>query len=82
MNKKNIDIVVVGEGITGLSTAYWLKKKGLAVLILSKDLDAGGTMKSIADRGFLYETRMNLSMPIRKERIDSFFATTGLSPCR
>ena len=62
MNKKNIDIVVVGEGITGLSTAYWLKKKGLAVLILSKDLDAGGTMKSIADRGFLYETGANTAL--------------------
>ncbi|MFZ1977752.1 MAG: protoporphyrinogen oxidase [Bacteroidota bacterium] len=62
MNQKKIDILVVGEGITGLSTAYWLKKRGLAVLVLSKDSDVGGTMKSIEDRGFLYETGANTAL--------------------
>jgi oxygen-dependent protoporphyrinogen oxidase len=72
MGKKNIDILVVGEGITGLSTAYWLKKRGIAVLILSKDPDAGGTMKSITDRGFLYETGANTALettPLFKELV-------------
>jgi oxygen-dependent protoporphyrinogen oxidase len=72
MNKKNIDIAVIGEGITGLCTAYWLKKRGLAVTLLAKDADAGGSMKSVSDNGFLYETGANTgteTTPLFKELV-------------
>lgn len=39
---KNVDAVVIGGGIIGLSNAYWLAKKGLQVLLVeSGDLVAG-----------------------------------------
>lgn len=33
----NVDVCVVGAGITGISTAYLLAKAGLKVCILEKD---------------------------------------------
>ena len=56
------DVIVVGEGITGLSIAYWLKKRGVNVTVLAKDSEVGGTMKSVQDRGFLYETGANTAL--------------------
>jgi oxygen-dependent protoporphyrinogen oxidase len=56
------DVIVVGEGITGLSIAYWLKKHGVNVTVLAKDSEVGGTMKSVQDRGFLYETGANTAL--------------------
>ena len=55
-------MIVVGEGITGLSIAYWLKKHGVNVTVLAKDSEVGGTMKSVQDRGFLYETGANTAL--------------------
>lgn len=44
------DVIVVGAGITGAATAYFLKKRGVKnVLLLERDLPAaGGTGKSAA----------------------------------
>ena len=33
----NCDVCIVGGGITGISTAYYLCKKGFSVSILEKD---------------------------------------------
>ena len=43
-------IVVVGAGISGLCTAYWLKKRGFNVTVFETDSEPGGTMKTIRDR--------------------------------
>jgi oxygen-dependent protoporphyrinogen oxidase len=66
------DVIVVGEGITGLCIAYWLKKRGINVTVLAKDSEVGGTMKSVQDQGFLYETGANTALettPLFKELI-------------
>jgi oxygen-dependent protoporphyrinogen oxidase len=72
MTQKKTDVVVVGEGITGLSIAYWLKKRGINVLVLAKDRVVGGTMKSAQDHGFLYELGPNTALettPLFKELV-------------
>jgi protoporphyrinogen/coproporphyrinogen III oxidase len=56
------DVIVVGEGITGLCIAYWLKKHGLRVMLLAKESEPGGTMKSVLDQGFLYEIGPNTGL--------------------
>jgi gamma-glutamylputrescine oxidase len=44
MGKKNYDVVIIGAGITGLSTAYWLQKEdpSLKIAILEKNRFAFG----------------------------------------
>jgi glycine/D-amino acid oxidase-like deaminating enzyme len=38
-----VDVVIIGAGITGLTTAYLLKRRGLRVAVLEKDTVGGGT---------------------------------------
>lgn len=33
---KNVDVIVIGGGMIGLSIAYWLTKKDKTVLVLEK----------------------------------------------
>lgn len=48
-NKK---VIVLGAGISGLATAYWLKKDGFDVHILEAKNDAGGAMETIHKDGY------------------------------
>jgi glycine/D-amino acid oxidase-like deaminating enzyme len=37
MGPTKTDVIVIGEGITGLCIAYWLKKRGVEATVLAKD---------------------------------------------
>jgi oxygen-dependent protoporphyrinogen oxidase len=66
------DVIVIGEGITGLGVAYWLKKRGIDVTVLAKDSEVGGTMKSVQEQGFLLESGANTALettPLFKELV-------------
>ncbi len=41
-----VDVVVIGAGISGASMAHWCAKAGLQTVVLEKDADAGGCMRS------------------------------------
>jgi oxygen-dependent protoporphyrinogen oxidase len=72
MGPTKTDVIVIGEGITGLCIAYWLKKRGIKVAVLAKENEVGGTMKSVQDQGFLYETGANTALettPFIKELV-------------
>lgn len=82
------DVIVVGAGITGAATAYFLKKRGVAnVLLLDRyEPAAGGTGKSAAiirqhysnplAANLTRESMAILSM-LSKEGFDTGFARTG-----
>jgi oxygen-dependent protoporphyrinogen oxidase len=55
-------VVVIGAGISGLCTAYWLKKQGITVTILERDNEPGGTMKTVREDGWLIETGPNSAL--------------------
>ena len=55
-----VDVVIVGAGITGLTSAYLLKKEGKTVAVLDKDTVGGGTTgrttgKITAQHNLIYE---------------------------
>jgi len=56
MNKK---IVVLGGGISGLTTAYLLHKDGLDVTVLEKKNEVGGSMESVFENGYLFDRGPN-----------------------
>jgi len=63
-------IVVVGAGISGLTTAYFLDKRGYDVTVLEKKGEVGGTMESLMEQGFLFDRGPNSGLettPIIKE---------------
>jgi oxygen-dependent protoporphyrinogen oxidase len=52
MSKK---IIVLGAGISGLATAYWLYKDSYDVTILEQNSEAGGSMISKKEKGYLVD---------------------------
>ena len=42
----NKSAVIIGAGLTGLSTAFYLKKAGWKVTILERNSVAGGSIKT------------------------------------
>ena len=56
MNKKT---VILGAGVSGLATAYWLKKSGADVTVLEKSSQVGGSMESISENGYLFDRGPN-----------------------
>ena len=55
----NSKIAIIGAGLTGLTTAYYLKKKGLNVQLFEKSDRAGGVIESVEKNGFLFERGPN-----------------------
>lgn len=53
MNKKKI--VILGAGISGLATAFWLNKKGFDVTILEAKSQVGGAMQTLNEDDFLID---------------------------
>ncbi|MBN1301510.1 MAG: protoporphyrinogen oxidase [Melioribacteraceae bacterium] len=51
--KKNI--IVIGAGISGLSTAYWLQKNDFKVTVLESASKPGGAMQTGYEAGFLID---------------------------
>ncbi len=55
-------VIVIGGGISGLATAWWLHKTGHNVIVLERDISVGGTMKTVPDNGWLIETGPNSAL--------------------
>lgn len=53
------DIVIIGAGLTGLSTAFNLKQKGRDVLVLEKEKRVGGQIQTHCEDGFTFESGPN-----------------------
>ncbi len=48
-------VAVVGGGISGLATAWFLARSGCRVVVLEREAGAGGTIRSTRAEGFLWE---------------------------
>jgi oxygen-dependent protoporphyrinogen oxidase len=55
MDKSTIDIAVLGAGISGLATAFWLDKQGFEVTVLEARKEPGGSMVTRCEDGFLID---------------------------
>lgn len=52
-------IAIIGAGLTGLTTAFYLKKMGFAITIFEKAGRTGGVIKTLRENGFTYECGPN-----------------------
>jgi len=53
------DVVILGAGLTGLTTAHHLKKRGLDLVIIDQANRVGGVIHTVREKGFLYEEGPN-----------------------
>jgi len=66
-------VAVIGAGLTGLTTAYYLRKRGVDVTIFEKADQAGGVIQTCRKDGFVYENGPStgvLGTPEAAELID------------
>ena len=61
------DVLVIGGGISGLATAWWLKRVGLCVTVWESDKRPGGKIRSRREGGYLTEQAAALVMNFRPE---------------
>ncbi|GAB6065359.1 protoporphyrinogen oxidase [Aquifex pyrophilus] len=72
------EVVVVGSGISGLSVAYRLKKKGFNVVVYEKDDRIGGTIKTVKENGYLMEAGPQTLLA--DEEVFNFLKELNLEP--
>ncbi|WP_457680709.1 protoporphyrinogen oxidase [Thermovibrio sp.] len=52
-------VAVIGGGVSGLSTAFYLERKGVSVKLFEKEERLGGKMRTVYGEGFIVETGPN-----------------------
>jgi oxygen-dependent protoporphyrinogen oxidase len=65
--KNNIKVAVIGAGLTGLTTAFYLKKAGIGFQVFEKLDRPGGVIQTHREGGFTYESGPNTGMLSRPE---------------
>jgi oxygen-dependent protoporphyrinogen oxidase len=71
-NYKNRKIAIVGGGLTGLTTAFYLKKAGIDVHIFEKSDRVGGVIKTNHENGFTFESGPNTGVLSHPEAVELF----------
>ncbi len=72
-----LDAVVIGAGISGLATAYFLQQAGLQVKLVGERL--GGVIQTRQEEGFLYELGPN-TFPSSSKSLMELSRSLGLTP--
>ena len=66
------DVVIIGAGLTGLSLAVQLKKRGFSIVIIEKSNRIGGQIRTIHEQGFVIESGPNTGSGASKEVLGLF----------
>lgn len=74
---QNREVVIIGAGLTGLSTAHNLKKYGHDVVIVEKDGRVGGQIQTYQEDGFVFESGPNTGVVSFPEVVELFDDLAG-----
>ena len=77
MKQSHTDIAIIGPGLTGLTTGFWLTRAGKQIQIIEKQDRAGGQIRTFQANGFIYESGPNTGVVSYPEVAELFAA---LSP--
>jgi phytoene dehydrogenase-like protein len=79
MTRQPYDVIVIGGGPGGLSTAALLAKAGRRTLLVDKNETTGGKAVTVTRSGFSYELGPKLQVPMRDPAFATLFADLGMS---
>ncbi len=74
--KGKIKVAIVGAGLTGLTTAFYLKKAGVDFQIFEKADRAGGVIQTYREEGFTFEAGPNSGV-LSKPEVAELFEDLG-----
>ncbi|MBZ0180233.1 MAG: protoporphyrinogen oxidase [Melioribacteraceae bacterium] len=69
----NSKVIIIGAGISGLATAFWLKEKGVEVKVLESRSEPGGAMRTSFENNYLIDYGPNSGLettPLIKKLVD------------
>lgn len=78
---QNVEIAVIGAGLTGLTTAYYLKKKNKDFIVLEQNERHGGVIHTRHEEGFTYEEGPNTGVIGNPDVAELFEDLDGLCSC-
>lgn len=79
------DIVIIGAGLTGLTTGFWLTRAGKNIRILERSDRVGGQIHTFREEGFVFESGPNtgvVSYPEVAELFDALSPACTLETAR
>jgi len=71
-NQIQKDVTIIGAGITGLTLAYYLKKKNVNVAVVENADKIGGVIHTLKKNGFTFETGPNTGVLSNPELAELF----------
>ncbi len=71
-------VVIIGGGLTGLTTAFYLNKENIPFILLEKDTELGGVIRTVSEDGLLYECGPNTGVIGNPEVAELFEDLKGL----
>lgn len=72
MKQQAADVIIIGAGLTGLVTAFYLVKGGKKVVLLEKNDRPGGVIQTAQKNGFVYEKGPNTGVLGTPEAVELF----------
>jgi len=66
------DVVIIGAGLTGLTIAFLLQKKGFKVTVLEKKDRTGGAIRTHCEDGYVFEEGPNTGVVSNPEVVELF----------
>jgi oxygen-dependent protoporphyrinogen oxidase len=71
------EVLIIGAGLTGLTTAFYLKKAGIPFRIVEKAGHVGGVIRTFREQGFVYEAGPNTGVVGNPEVAELFEELAG-----
>ncbi|MFA5819413.1 MAG: protoporphyrinogen oxidase [Bacteroidales bacterium] len=79
--EKTVEIAVIGAGLTGLTTAFYLKKNNKDFIVLEEKEKPGGVIQTRNENGFVYEEGPNTGVIGNPDVAELFEDLVGLCKC-
>jgi oxygen-dependent protoporphyrinogen oxidase len=74
---KHTDTLIIGSGISGLSTAWWLAQRGVESVVLERSSRCGGLIDSTQKDGYLTDHAASMMLNFDAS-VNQFINTSGL----
>ncbi len=77
-NQIKTHVTIVGAGLTGLTTAFYLRQRGIPFKLIEKEDRVGGAIETIEEDGFTIEKGPNTGVISHPEVVELFDDLKGL----